>query len=112
MTEPASKRVAPTLSTRARAHLRSLAHHLEPVVQVGAEGLAESVLGAVDVALERHELIKVRFGQNFPGERRQSARELATSLAADLTQVIGRVVVLYRPRRKPDPSRPAIVLPQ
>ncbi len=106
-----TKPAAPKISTRARAHLRSLAHHLEPVVQLGADGIDDGVCEAIGIALERHELIKVRVGQNFPGERRSSARELAARVGADLTQVIGRVIVLYRPRKKPDPERPNIVLP-
>ncbi|MBC8073313.1 MAG: ribosome assembly RNA-binding protein YhbY [Deltaproteobacteria bacterium] len=102
---------APVVSTRARAHLRSLAHHLEPTVQIGGDGLSESVRSAIEVALDQHELIKVRLGPAFTGERREAARELAESVRADLTQVIGRVIVLYRPRKKPDPKRPSIVLP-
>lgn len=102
---------APAVTTRARAHLRALAHHLEPVVQVGGEGLSEALREAVVVALEQHELIKVRLGQAFEGKRRDAARELATAVAADLVQVIGRVIVLYRPRKKPDPKKPTIVLP-
>jgi RNA-binding protein len=102
---------APAVTTRARAHLRALAHHLEPVVQVGGEGLSEALREAVVVALEQHELIKVRLGQAFEGKRRDAARELANAVAADLVQVIGRVIVLYRPRKKPDPKKPTIVLP-
>jgi RNA-binding protein len=102
---------APVVTTRARAHLRALAHHLEPVVQVGADGLSEALREAVVIALDQHELIKVRLGQAFEGKRREAARELADAVAADLVQVIGRVIVLYRPRKKPDPKKPTIVLP-
>lgn len=80
-------------------------------MQVGAEGLSESLREAVVVALEQHELIKVRLGQAFEGKRREAGRELADAVAADLVQVIGRVIVLYRPRKKPDPKKPTIVLP-
>ncbi|MEM9463121.1 MAG: ribosome assembly RNA-binding protein YhbY [Myxococcota bacterium] len=105
---------APTISTRARSHLRSLAHSLRPVVQVGAEGLSESLVQATDQALGEHELIKVKLGQGFAGERKQAARELAEATRADLTQVIGRVIVLYRPRPADDPrnkDKPRISLP-
>lgn len=102
---------APKISTRARAHLRSLAHHLEPVSQIGHDGLTDTLVESVSVALEHHELIKVRIGQGYSGDRRHCARELAIKLGADLTQTIGRVIVLYRPRSKKDPKRPAIVLP-
>jgi RNA-binding protein len=82
------------------------------VVQLGHDGLTESVVTAIAIALEQHELIKVRIGQGFEGDRKAVAREMATRAAADLTQVIGRVVVLYRPRPGPaDPKRPPIVLP-
>lgn len=100
----------PTLTTRARAHLRSLAHHLEPIVQVGADGVSEALVEAVDVALAQHELIKVRIGSNAEGDRKEIAGELAAAARADLTQVIGRVVVLYRPRPSSD-KRPRITLP-
>lgn len=100
-----------SISTRARAHLRSLAHHLEPVVQVGGEGLSAGLEDAVKTALFDHELIKVRVGQGYEGDRKEFARELAERVEADLTQIIGRVVVLYRPRDKDLPGRPRIVLP-
>ena len=110
--ERASKPAAPRLSTRARQHLRALAHHLEPVVQIGGEGLTEGVCAAIDAALEHHELVKVRLGQSFPGERREAGLELAARLGADLAQVIGRVLVLYRRRREDDPARPRIEVPR
>jgi len=105
---------APTVSTRARAHLRSLAHGLRPVVQIGGDGLTEAVVQATAEALAEHELIKVKLQQSFEGERKQAARELAEAAEADLTQVIGRVIVLYRPRPKNDPrnkDKPPISLP-
>jgi RNA-binding protein len=103
--------VPPKISTRARAHLRSLAHHLEPVSQIGHDGLTEALIESIAVLLERHELIKVKVGQGYEGDRREAAREIAAKLGADLTQIIGRVIVLYRPRSKRDPKRPPIVLP-
>lgn len=105
---------APTISTRARAHLRSLAHGLRPVVQIGADGLTDPVIQATAEALAEHELIKVRLGQSFTGERRAAARELAAATESDLAQVIGRVIVLYRPRPTSDArnkAKPPIVLP-
>ena len=105
---------APTISSRARSHLRSLAHGLRPVVQVGSDGLSEAVVKATDIALGEHELIKIKLGQGFAGERKQAARELAEAAEADLTQVIGRVIVLYRPRPDGDhrnQAKPRISLP-
>ena len=111
---------APKLSTRDRAYLRSLAHPLEPVVRVGTEGLSPGLVEATQLALDEHELIKVRLGQSFPGDRREGAQELAAATGADLVQLIGRIVVLYRPPRKPakgesasgTPRAPKITLPR
>lgn len=105
---------APVISSRARSHLRSLAHALKPVVQVGADGLTEAVIEAADIALTEHELIKVKLGQGFVGERKPAARELADATEADLTQVIGKTIVLYRPRPANHPKnkdKPRIALP-
>lgn len=106
---------APSISTRARAHLRSLAHGLRPVVQVGAGGFTEPVILATAEALAEHELVKVKLGQGFTGECKAAARELADATESDLTQVIGRVIVLYRPRPKGDHrnvAKPPISLPK
>lgn len=103
--------VAPSLTGKDRAYLRSLAHDLNPLVQVGMDGVSEGVQEAVSVALDEHELIKVRFGQNFDGDRKTASAGLAQAVGADLTQVIGRIAVLYRPRGKDLPNKPQIKLP-
>lgn len=100
-----------TISTRDRSHLRALAHPLRPLVQIGAEGISEGLVAAVDVVLTEHELIKVRVGQTYVGDRKEAAREIATASGADLTQIVGRVVTLYRRRDKDLPTRPRIKLP-
>jgi RNA-binding protein len=103
---------APAITSKQRSHLRSLAHALKPVVQVGGGGLTDGVHEAVDEALEEHELIKVKIGQGYEGDKRDAARQLAERAGADLTQLIGKTVVLYRPRPPIDgDERPRIVLP-
>jgi len=103
-------RAMSTLTARARAQLKSLAHGLAPLVQVGAEGLTTAVQRAATIALEDHELVKVKLGQGFTGERDEAGQSLAEQTNAALVQVIGRVVVLYRRRCKDDPKRPRIEL--
>lgn len=103
-------RAMPSLSARARAQLKSLAHSLAPLVQVGSEGLTPAVQRAATIALEDHELVKVKLGQGFTGERDEAGKALAEQTNAALVQVIGRVVVLYRRRCKDDPKRPRIEL--
>jgi RNA-binding protein len=78
-----------SLSGKQVRRLRALGHSLEPVVQIGKEGVSEGVAGAVDQALVTHELIKVKLGP-----------ELAKRTGSELVQVLGKVVLLYR--RHPD----------
>jgi RNA-binding protein len=99
------------LSPAARRHLRALSHSLHPVVQVGSEGLTEGLCKAVSVALEDHELIKVKLGRGFSSPRQPAASELADATDAHVVQVIGRVIVLYRRRVSDDTARPRIELP-
>ena len=51
------------LTGKQRRYLRSLGHHLDPVIHVGKEGISEGLIGAADVALEEHELIKIKLGE-------------------------------------------------
>ena len=96
-----------------KRHLRGLGHHLRAVVQVGKGGLTDALAAAVDQALTDHELIKVRVGRESPDCRDEAAEALATKLGAELVQVLGGTVLLYRrhptepkvPLRKP--RRPA-----
>jgi RNA-binding protein len=97
-----------SLTPRQRAHLRSLAHRLKPVVQIGKEGASDEALQSVEEAFNTRELLKIKALENAP----ETARELAGTLEGRLpgvhaVQVIGRTVVLYRP----DPENPEIRLP-
>lgn len=96
-----------SISTKARAHLRALGHHLSPIVLVGKEGLSKALAAATATALETHELIKVKLGENAEGDRRALADELAVATKAHLVSVVGRTVLLYRARAE----KPKIVLP-
>jgi RNA-binding protein len=96
-----------TLNGKQRRHLRGLGHALEPVVQVGKEGVSDAVTEACSVALERHELIKVKLGQSAPEDRHEAANELAARTDSELVQVLGRAILLYRKH----PEDPRIVLP-
>ena len=89
------------LTARQRRSLRALAHPLDPVVLVGAQGVTPAVVKQVRTALEAHELIKVRFAEGI--DARELSEDLSTRSGAELAQVIGRVAVLYR-RRKKDPT--------
>lgn len=96
----------PSLSSKERRHLRSLAHDLDPIVRIGEKGITDGLLGAIDRALEDHELVKVRILEGCPTDRKEVAPQLADPLHAHAVGLIGRVCILYRRH----PEKPTISL--
>lgn len=85
-----------SLSGKQRRHLRALGHHLDPLVQVGKLGLTDGIVSALDAALQQHELVKVRIGTECPDDRRVVAEKLPPLVRAEVGQVLGRTLLLYR----------------
>lgn len=110
-----------TLDTAQRKELREQAHHIDPVVMIGNEGLTQAVLKETDVSLSAHGLIKVRVLGDDRQARIQIAQQICEQLGAGLVQHIGKLLVLYRPqpekihepddKRKPAPRIVRIVKP-
>ena len=97
------------LTTKQRAHLRSLAHHLRPALHVGKEGVTPSAARAVEDAFNSRELLKLKVLEGAPEGAKESGAALASLIpGAHLVQVIVRTVVLYRPH----PEKPQIKLPR
>lgn len=80
-----------------KAH-RAEAHHLEPVVMIGGDGLTPAVRREADAALNAHGLIKIRVLEGDHAQRTQMLEQLADELGAAPVQHIGRLLVLWRPR--------------
>jgi RNA-binding protein len=83
-------------SGKERAALRGEAHHLDPLVHVGKEGLTPTLFGALDDALRTRELVKVALVRNADIAPKDCAAQLAAQTGADVIQVIGRTITLYR----------------
>jgi RNA-binding protein len=96
-----------SLTGKQRRHLRGLGHALDPVVQIGKDGVTDGVVAALGTALDTHELVKVKIGQTAPDGRHDAAAALATQTGSELVQVLGRSILLYRRH----PEEPRIVLP-
>jgi RNA-binding protein len=75
--------------------LKSEAHSLNPVVMIGQSGLTDAVLAEIELALDHHELIKVKIRAERD-ERKLISEKICTSTGAELIQSIGQVVVIYR----------------
>ena len=94
--------MAPSLTTRERAHLKGRAHALEPVVVVGQAGATPEVVAEVTRALAAHELIKVRVAASDRVARAATGDEIASRTDAAIVHRVGKVLVLWRPRAADD----------
>jgi len=77
---------------------RALAHHLDPVVMIGNDGLTPAIVRETDQALKAHGLIKVRVLGDDRQAREAIYQELAETLNAAPIQLIGKLLVLWRPK--------------
>jgi len=93
------------LTPAQRKEHRAGAHHLHPVVQVGADGLTPAVVKEIDGALKAHGLIKVRVFSDDRLAREALLADIADRLGAAPIQHIGKLLVLWRPQ--PDKSAAA-----
>lgn len=84
------------MDTSFRQELKAKAHHLKPVVLLGAKGLTPAVINETDVALTAHELIKVKINGAEKPDREMMAQDLCQQLQADLIQLIGNTAIIYR----------------
>ena len=85
------------LTPAQRKEHRAAAHHLDPVVLIGAEGLTEAIRKEADAALNAHGLIKVRVFSDDRAVRDEILAVLAEELGAAPIQHIGKLLVLWRP---------------
>jgi RNA-binding protein len=90
------------MTSKQRSKLKALAANLQPVGQVGKEGIGDNMLKSFSDCLEARELIKVSILENADGDPQQLGRELAKQLNAECVIVIGRKAVLYRRSSRKD----------
>ena len=84
------------LTSKQRAQLRGLANRIDTILQVGKGGVGEALVKQVDDALAARELVKLRALETAPEEPGELAAQLAEATGAEVVQVIGRRLVLYR----------------
>ena len=96
------------LSSTQRSYLRSQAHHLEPVVLIGKNGVSMGTIEAVNKALNAQELIKIKFLE-FKDNKQSISIEIAASANCHVVGMIGHTVILFR--QMSDPEKQNIHLP-
>jgi RNA-binding protein len=94
-----------TISGKERAELRAEAHHLDPLVHLGAHGVTPALVASLDDVLRTRELVKVQLGRPVEEKPRAIAERLARETGAVVIQVIGRTATLYRENPELDRKR-------
>ncbi|MCM3756935.1 ribosome assembly RNA-binding protein YhbY [Sporosarcina aquimarina] len=95
------------LTSKQKSFLRSEAHHLQPIFQIGKSGLTDAIIKQIEEALEARELIKVSVLQNCEQDKEEIAEVLSEQPGLEVVQIIGKTIVLY----KESTEKKKIVLP-
>lgn len=97
----------PALSNQSIRALKSQAHALKPVVRVGQHGVTDAVLAELEIALDHHELLKIKLSIGDRDQRDSMIAELASRTKATVIQRIGNIAVFYRkkPEEKKKPKK-------
>ena len=97
-----------TLTGKQKNYLRGVAHSLNPVVMIGGKGLSATVMNEIELALEKHELIKIKLPSNSKSEKVALIAQITSQPAAEPVQLIGRVGVIYRAAEEPKIMLPSV----
>jgi len=88
------------LDNKTKRELKSQAHHLKVIIQVGQHGVSENVISETENALNTHQLVKVQIQSDDREERLTAANLLVEKTASTLVQKIGKIFVLYRKNKE------------
>ena len=89
-------------------HLISLTHNLKPVVMLGQHGITENLLNELEIALNHHELVKIKIAGEDRKSRNEIINQLCEKSAAIKVQTIGKTLTLYRRNS----TKPKIEMPK
>ena len=96
-------------NSKQRAYLKGLAMNMTPIIQIGKSSVTPELTQAVDEALEARELIKIHVLKNCADDGKDLAQILAERTHSEVVQVIGKMIVLYKPAKEEKDRK--IVLP-
>ncbi|MEY8445988.1 ribosome assembly RNA-binding protein YhbY [Enterococcus ratti] len=89
-----------SLRGKQKRFLRSQAHHLQPIFQIGKGGINAAIMVQIEEALEKRELLKVSLLQNTDEIPQEVAKVLEETIKCEVVQIIGRVLVVYKSSSK------------
>lgn len=84
------------LTGKQKRYLRSEAHHIDPIFQIGKSGINENMVNQIEDALEKRELIKIHILQNNLDDPKEVANNISELTNSHLVQLIGSMIVLYK----------------
>lgn len=96
------------INEQQRRKLKKLVHHLKPVVLLGQKGLSEQVINEIEIALDTHELIKIKLGGGDRDDRQLLIETICEKTGAELIHSIGHVAAFFRR----NPKKPKIKIGQ
>ncbi|MDC0423463.1 YhbY family RNA-binding protein [Methylophilaceae bacterium] len=88
------------LNSKQISHLKSLAHAIKPVVQIGIKGLSNSVINEIKLNLKAHELIKIQVQENDKANRALILASICEKVGAESINHIGKQIVIYKANDK------------
>jgi RNA-binding protein len=89
------------LTGKQKRYLRGLGHHIKPVIMIGKSEITEALMLETIKALASHELIKVKILESCLLNRNEAATELAVASGAEVAQILGRTILLYKRGEEP-----------
>lgn len=84
------------ITSKQRAYLRKLSHTLEPIFQIGKDGISDTLIEGIDTALNKREILKVHILDTALLDTREICDTVAKRLNAEPVQAIGNKFILYR----------------
>lgn len=89
------------ITGKQRAFLRKTAHGLEPIFQIGKDGVTKELLEGISQALNKRELVKVHILETALLDTRETCDSVAAELGAEPVQAIGNKFIVYRQSDEP-----------
>ena len=89
------------LTSANRKYLRSLAHHIEPVVLIGKNGINNGVINSIEIVLNSKELIKIKF-RDFKDQKKKLSKDIERDTESNIVGIIGNILILYKKSDDPD----------
>ena len=90
------------LNSSQRSYLKAQAHHLEPVIHIGKNGLTAGTIHSVNIALSSMELVKIKFHE-FKDNKQEISEKIKTKTLSVIVGIIGHTLILFK--QNPDPNK-------